>query len=93
MLVPLIKITKSGRDYFLEKIFINPKQIIYVWEDNEFKQKLKEGAMSIDLHQSTGFSKIKINLNNQTEIITVVGDPSMIETKISSKQTKTLLKG
>jgi hypothetical protein len=84
MLIPFIKISKSGRDYTLKQILINPMQIIYVHEDELFKRKLKEGVISLDIHQSTGFSKIRLDNSGITEEITVVGTPDLIHRKIES---------
>ena len=96
MLIPFIKITKSGRDYTLRQIFVNPTQIVYVQEDIIFKRKLKEGIISLDLHQSTGFSKVRIHNGGSTEDVTIVGTPEMIREKIertSISSRKQLLQG
>ena len=87
MLVPFIKITKSGRDYTLKQIYINPIQIMYVQEDELFKRKLKEGIISLDLHQSTGFSKIRLDNSGISEEIVVVGTPDIIRKKIDTTVT------
>ena len=84
MLVELIKIIKNGRDYTLKQIFVNPKHVVYLQEDEAFKRKLKEGIISLDLHQSTGFSKLRIEANGIHEELTVIGDPSLIIKKIDS---------
>tara|TARA_Y100000592_G_C5480411_1_gene325107 strand:- start:4116 stop:4406 length:291 start_codon:yes stop_codon:yes gene_type:complete len=84
MLVKLIKIMKSGRDYSLKQIFVNPSQILYIQEDERFISDLREGAISLDIHQSTGFSKIRLDSNGIYEELTVVGDPEIIQRKIEN---------
>ena len=84
MLVRLIKIIKSGRDYSLKQIYVNPSQILYIQEDDRFTNDLKEGVMSIDIHQTTGFSKIRLDTNGIFEELTVIGEPEVIHRKIES---------
>lgn len=93
MLIGLIQIFKNGRDYFLEKIYINPSQIIYMQEDKVFKRKLKEGVISLDLNQSCDFTRIRIKMDTYTKEVTVMGNPEIIESKINSLGRKQLLKG
>ena len=82
MLVKLIKIIKSGKNYSLKQIFVNPSQILYIQEDERFMNQLKEGVISLDIHQSTGFSKIRLDSNGTYEELTVIGDPEIIQRKI-----------
>ena len=96
MLIPLIRIVSTGRDFSLSQIFVNVSQIIYIQEDLNFKRKLKEGIVSLDLHQSTGFSRIKLDNGGLTEEVVVVGEPEIIKAKIDShhyKFKKALLQG
>ena len=93
MLIPLIRIKMiTGEKYILQQIYVNPVQIVYISEDYKLIQKLKEGKISLDLHVSTGFTKIKMHLNGYVEEITVVGAPDIIEQKINSTSRR-LLKG
>jgi len=84
MLVKLIKIMKTGRNYSLKQILVNPSQILYIQEDEKFTSDLREGVVSLDLHQSTGFSKIRLDSNGIFEELTVVGDPDIIQRKIEN---------
>ena len=96
MLVPFVRIIRVGRDYTFKQIFINPLQISYIHEDEACKAKLKEHIESLNLHESTGFSRIKLDNAGLMEEITVVGSPEMIQKKIQSNiviSRKQLLRG
>ncbi len=84
MLIELVKIIKTGKDYTLKQIFVNPKHVVYLQEDENFKRKLKEGIISLDLHQSTGFSKLRLESNGMREELTVIGEPNLIIRKMDS---------
>jgi len=87
MLVRLVRIVRSGRDYTLKQIYVNPLQISYIQEDEDHKVKLKEHIVSLNLHESTGFSKIRLDNGGSFEEITVLGSPEMIHEKIQAKVT------
>ena len=95
MLIELIQIKQDRRGYYsLDKVYINPQQIIYMSENVTMKQTLKEGKMKLGLNQNlTTFTNIKLNYNNYSSDIIVVGHPELIESKIIAKQQKQLLKG
>ena len=93
MLVELVEIKrKINGSYSLNTIYLNPKHIIYISEDQKMASLMKEGKVNIGLVSGAIFSKIRINENNNTNEITVVGDPSIIEHKILMKSRKQLLK-
>ena len=95
MLVELIEIKRDTRGiYSLGKVYINPQQIIYMSENLNMKESLKEGKINLSLNQSfTSFTNIKLNHNSYSSDIIVVGHPELIESKIATKQKKELLKG
>ena len=81
MLIPVVQIVKSGREYILKEVYINPRKIIYMSEERLYKQNLEEGKIKLDLHPNTTFTNIKISMSDHTKEIIVVGDPEMIEGK------------
>jgi hypothetical protein len=58
------------------------------------RETLKEGKMKLGLNQNlTSFTNIKLNYNDYSSDIVVIGHPELIESKIIAKQQKQLLKG
>tara|TARA_Y100000592_G_scaffold24947_1_gene39104 strand:- start:2303 stop:2590 length:288 start_codon:yes stop_codon:yes gene_type:complete len=95
VLVELIQIKEDAKgDYFLNSVFVNTQQIVYLSENRSLKQKLQEGKLKLGLNQNfTNFTDIRLNHNSYASHITVVGDPGLIELKIFNKTQKQLLKG
>ena len=92
MLVELVQVKETRGSYRLNKIWINPKHIVYISEDTRIKHSLREGA-DLGLVPETTFSSIRLNEGGFQTIISVVGDPEMIESKIFTKQKKNILRG
>ena len=95
MLVELIEVkTDSSGNYFLNNIYVNPSQIVFLTENREMRQKLQEGKLGLGLNQNfTNFTNVRMNFHTYVAEIVVVGDPGLIENKIHNKTQKTLLKG
>ena len=93
MLVNLVELKKASGRYFLSKIYLNPKHIVYISENNNIKKALNESKYDLGLVPETTFSTIRINDNGALSEINVVGDPEMIENKIFSKKRQNILRG
>jgi len=95
VLVELIEVkTDSNGNYFLNNIYVNPAQIVFLTENRDMKQKLQEGKLNLGLNQNfTNFTNVRMNFHTYVAEIVVVGDPGLIETKIHNKTQRTLLKG
>ena len=92
MLVELVEIQKRvNGSYYLNTIYLNPKHIIYISEDRQMANLMREGKVNLGLIKGATFSKVRINENNHTNEIVVVGEPSAIERKIF--KTRRVLRG
>ncbi len=94
MFVKLIKLNQRQRkgetEYYLSEVSVNVKQISYISENYQYKKMLSEGKLSMELNTNTNFTDLELNTN---QTITVIGTPSVIESKIMTKANKQLLKG
>ncbi len=94
MFIKLYKVntrqTTDGEQYYLTEVSINIAKITFMSENAQMKTRLNEGKMNLDLNSNVDFTDL--HLNGRQEI-TVVGSPSMIESKILQTSTKTLLRG
>tara|TARA_R100000008_G_scaffold81328_1_gene64433 strand:- start:1264 stop:1548 length:285 start_codon:yes stop_codon:yes gene_type:complete len=94
MLVELVEVKKKTEgQYALEKIYLNPKHIVYIREDRLIQTIVREGKANLGLVKGATFSKIRINHNDNMNEITVVGDPSAIEHKIFKNSKRQILRG
>ena len=94
MFIKLYKVntrqTSDGEQYYLTEVSINVRKITFMSENAQMKTKLNEGKMNLDLNSNVDFTDLRLN---GREEITVVGSPSLIESKILQTSTKTLLRG
>lgn len=93
-MIKLVQITKNtdGR-YSLSQVYVNPRHIIFMSENTKLRQLLSEGRIGLKLEKNLSFTKIKINENNNTMEIDVVGSPETIESKIFNNNKRRILRG
>lgn len=93
MFIKLFKInrrqTLEGEQFYLSEISVNASQISFMSENHDLKQMLNEGKLNLNINKNANFTDLRLNNSNE---ITVIGSPSIIESKILTSN-KTLLKG
>ena len=92
MLIELVQVKKNRGQHYLSKIYLNPRHIVFISEDASMKNAINENS-NLGLVPETTFSTIRLNDNGLYSEISVVGDPSMIESKIFSKKRQNILRG
>ena len=93
MLVELVQILiNDNGSCTVGKIRINPDHITYIVEDRRMIKNLAEGKINLGLREDVGFTRIKLNGRDISSEITVIGNPNVIESKLSQR-TKRILKG
>jgi hypothetical protein len=94
MFIKLYKVnkrnTQQGEEFYLTEVSVNISQISFMTENLQMKTMLNEGKLNMDLHKGVTFTDLRLN---GKEEITVIGSPSIIESKIIHNPTKTLLRG
>ena len=89
----LLKANKSsGQQYTLRDIYINPKHVISLREDDTFKRKLNEGRLPGNLKSTHTFTRVTLDKGQTGLEMVVVGAPHVIETKLKGPA-RELLKG
>ena len=79
-------------NYTLREVFLNPEHIVALREDEKMKEKLVEGKINAELDKRQDFTKVYVDRGHAGFDITVVGNPSSVEEKISNTN-KRLLHG
>lgn len=90
-MIRLIEVIKELSKYSLREIFINPERVISLREDNHMKQNLTEGRLPEGLVNQQSFTKLVLDKGTVGLEITVVGTPTLIESKLRGE--KVLLNG
>lgn len=83
---------KVTGNYTLKEVFLNPEHIVALREDEKMKEKLVEGKINAELDKRQEFTRVYVDRGQIGFDITVVGNPSSVEEKIS-KTSKRLLHG
>jgi len=73
----------SQKSYILREIYVNPKHIISLREENSYKQKLAEGKLPNNLDSRQCFTRVTLDKGHTGLDVVVVGAPSLIESKLS----------
>jgi hypothetical protein len=83
---------KNAKQRFtLREVYINPKHIVSLREDINFKQKLNEGQLPEGLNNEQRFTRVAIDKGHTGLEIIVVGHPTIIETKMKGIERELLL--
>ncbi len=92
MLVELVQVKRLRGRLTLNKIYLNPRHIVFISENSAYKNSLNE-INDLGLVPQTVFSTIRLNDNGTYSEIDVVGEPTMIESKIFKKKRQNVLRG
>jgi hypothetical protein len=97
MIIKLIEVYEMGRQlqaekatFSLREVFVNSEHVACLREDTTTSKKLESGLLQEELDPRQRFTKIHLNRGLSGIDLVVVGDPRIIQEKLSGK---TLLKG
>jgi hypothetical protein len=79
--------TDGDKKHYLHEISLNTNHITFLTENHEMKTMLKEGKIDFNLHPQADFTDIKLTSGKK---ITVIGNSSIIESKIMKTNKKLL---
>ena len=71
------------KSYILREIYVNPKHVISLREENSYKQKLAEGKLPDKLDSRQCFTRVTLDKGHSGLDVVVVGAPSLIESKLN----------
>ena len=93
MFIKLNKISKhADGSFYLSEVRINASHILFISENQEMHNSLREGKIQIGLSSLARFSDISLATSSGKEVITVIGPPDIVESKINTSN-KQLLRG
>ena len=88
----LVEVYKQLNDYMLREVYVNPKHIVAMRQDDRMTIVLREGKLPDQLDQRQDFTKLYVDRGNTGIDITVVGDLNTIKEKLGLDN-RSLLKG
>jgi hypothetical protein len=90
-MIRLVEVQKNLSGYSLGEVYINPKHVVAMRQDDKMIRVLEEGSLP-ELDERQSFTKLYIDRGHTGIDITVVGALQHIKEKLGIN-TKTLLKG
>ena len=88
-LVEICELSKANKNavqsYTLREIYINPKHVVSLREDDNFKRKLNEGTLPAELDNSHRFTRVVLDKGHTGAEIVVVGGPTAIQEKMNGE--------
>tara|TARA_R110002073_G_scaffold133706_1_gene281183 strand:+ start:78 stop:353 length:276 start_codon:yes stop_codon:yes gene_type:complete len=88
----LVEVYKSLTEYRIREIYVNPKHIVAMRQDDRMSSVLKEGKLPNELDNRQVFTKLYVDRGNTGIDVTVVGDLNTIKEKLGLGN-RSLLKG
>ena len=88
----LVEVYKQLNGYMLREVYVNPKHIVAMRQDDRMTTVLREGKLPDQLDQRQDFTKLYVDRGNTGIDITVVGDLNTIKEKLGLDN-RSLLKG
>ena len=91
-MIRLIEIHKVLNEHRLREVYINPKHVVAMRQDDRMMNLLSEGSLPDGIDQAQTFTKLYVDRGNTGIDITVIGDLGSIKEKLGL-DARSLLKG
>jgi len=91
-MIRLIEIHKVLNEHRLREVYINPKHVVAMRQDDRMMNLLSEGTLPDGIDQAQTFTKLYVDRGNTGIDITVIGDLGSIKEKLGL-DARSLLKG
>ena len=91
-MIELVSIIKTGENWYLNKVVVNPNHISVVEEASDITALLREGKIVMGLNEFVTFSRVTMASKSGFSELVIVGSPTELLEKVK-KSSKQLLKG
>jgi len=91
-MIRMIEVFKVLGEHRLREVYVNPKHVVAMRQDDRVQALLEEGKLPDGIDQAQHFTKLYVDRGNTGIDITVVGDLDSIKEKLGL-DTRSLLKG
>lgn len=91
-MIRMVEVYKVLNEYRLREVYVNPKHVVAMRQDDRMLGLLAEDKLPSGLDQSQSFTKLYVDRGNTGIDITVIGDLGSIKEKLGL-DTRSLLKG
>ena len=91
-MIRMIEVYKVLNEHRLREVYINPKHVVAMRQDDRMLGLLAEGKLPDGIDQAQSFTKLYVDRGNTGIDITVIGDLGSIKEKLGL-DARSLLKG
>ena len=91
-MIRMIEVYKVLNEYRLREVYVNPKHVVAMRQDERMQALLVEGRLPDGIDQVQMFTKLYVDRGNTGIDLTIVGDLDSIKEKLGL-DTRSLLKG
>ena len=91
MLVELTRVEPTAETIKVNRVYINPVNVVSIIEDNLKYHSLKESLIQAGVHDQMSISEVKVFDGTIVETMLILGSPKIIKEKINNK--KQILRG
>ena len=91
-MIRMIEVYKVLNEYRLREVYVNPKHVVAMRQDERMQALLVEGKLPDGIDQVQMFTKLYVDRGNTGIDLTIVGDLDSIKEKLGL-DTRSLLKG
>ena len=81
----------SRQKYTLREVYINPKHVVSLREERNYKQKLEEGMLPENLDLRQQFTRLTLDKGHTGLEMIIVGAPQLVEQKLQGEARDVLL--
>ena len=91
-MIRMVEVYKVLNEYRLREVYVNPKHVVAMRQDDRMLGLLSEGKLPDGIDQAQSFTKLYVDRGNTGIDITVIGDLGSIKEKLGL-DARSLLKG
>ena len=88
----LVEVYKTLGKFHLREVYVNPKHVGAMRQDDRMLANLNEGLLPSQLNESQAFTKLYVDRGNTGIDITVVGDLANVKDRLGLEN-RSLLRG
>ena len=88
----LVEVYKTLGKFHLREVYVNPKHVVAMRQDDRMLANLNEGLLPSQLNESQAFTKLYVDRGNTGIDITVVGDLANVKDRLGLEN-RSLLRG
>jgi hypothetical protein len=81
----------SRQKYTLREVYVNPKHVVSLREERNYKQKLEEGKLPEELDMRQQFTRLTLDKGSTGLEIVIIGAPQLVEQKLQGEGRDVLL--